>query len=178
MAPSSGMALTRTLTISVLISVLMSVLLAGCAASPGRTEAAKALPDACARWMADPRIDPVRDKIAVPISLDASQDVSVLSNRNRPTEAERPAIKALWDAHEGCRAWTEARSGPVPRYRAASDEAVGALLGELHDGAITYGQFARKLLYIGAQDKSARESLDEELEARARWKPMDDDERR
>ncbi len=123
--------------------------------------------------MADPRIDPVRAKIAVPIVLGASQDVALLSNRDRPTDAERSAIKALWDAHEACRALTEARSGPVPRYRAWSNEAVGALLGDLHEGAITYGQFARKLLYIGAQDNSAKETLESELDARARWKLMD-----
>jgi hypothetical protein len=123
--------------------------------------------------MADPRIDPVREKIAVPISVGARQDVAFLSNRSRPTDAERPAIKALWEAHEACRASTEARSGPAPRYRAATNEAVGALLGDLHEGAITYGQFARKLLYIGAQDNSAQETLDQELAARTRWRLLD-----
>jgi len=153
----------------------LSVLAAGCASDPGRPAASGQTVDACEQLMADPRIDPIRDKVAVPISLGASQDIAFLSNRNRPTDAERPAIKVLWDAHEACRAWTEARAGGEPRYRASSDEAVGALLGDLHDGAITYGQFARKLLYIGAQYKSARESLDMELDARARWKLMDDD---
>jgi hypothetical protein len=156
----------------------LSVLVAGCASGPGRPAASGQPVDECAQLMADPRIDPIRDKVAVPITLGASQDIAVLSNRNRPTDAERPAIKALWDAHEACRAWTEARSGSEPGYRVLSNEAVGTLLGDLHDGVITYGQFARKLLYIGAQDRSARERLDEELEARARWKLMDDDGKR
>ena len=150
-------------------------LVSGCASQPGRPDARGATVDACGQWMSDSRIDPVRAKIAIPISPEARQEVSMLANRDRPTEAERPAIKALWDAYETCRASIEARSGRVPSWRASSDEAVGALLGELHDGEISYGQFARKLLYIGAEAKSMRESLDEELEARARWKLLDDD---
>jgi hypothetical protein len=153
--------------------ISFSLLAAGCATGP-RPQAAGVSVDPCKQLMADPQIDPVRDKIAVPIVLGASQDVAFLSNRDRPTEAERSAIKVLWDAHEACRALTEARSGPVPRYRAWSNQAVGALLGDLHEGAITYGQFARKLLYIGAQDNSAKETLEEELKARARWKLLDD----
>jgi len=153
--------------------LLWMLLVAGCSSGPERPVAANSRAETCEPLMADPRIDPMRGRIAVPISLDASQDVSNLSDRSRPTDAERPAIKALWDAHEACRALSEARFGPLPRYRASSHEAVSALLGELHEGTITYGQFARKLLYIGAQDQSARETLDDELEARARWKAMD-----
>lgn len=148
------------------------IAVAGCGSAPHGPDVSDS--DAgCDRLMADPRIDPVRSQILVPLSLEASQDVALIANTERPTDAERPAVKALWEAHEACRTLTEARFGPMPRHWTRSQDAVSALLGELYDGAISYGQFARKILYVGAQYKSARETLDEELEARARWRALD-----
>lgn len=120
----------------------------------------------CDALVSDARIDPVRAKIQLPISFDAAQDVERLSDRTYPTAAERTAVKALWEARTECRRFGESRLGPLPNYRAESEDALVDLFGDLHEGTLTYGQFARKLLFIGARDKHARELLDEARRAR------------
>jgi len=120
----------------------------------------------CDALYSDSRIDPVRAKIQLPISFDAAQDVERLSDRTYPSDAERAAVKALWEARTECRRFGESRLGPLPNYRAESEDALVDLFGDLHEGTLTYGQFARKLLFIGARDKHARELLDEARRAR------------
>ena len=148
-------------------------LLAGCASSPsGRTDpdvaAAREVAARCRTLMADPRIDPVRDKIQLPLSFDAPQPVDRLSDRTYPTAAESSAVQALWEARSACRRYGETKLGPMPNYRAESEEALVDLLGDLREGVITYGQFARKFLHVGARDKHARDLLDEAQRARDR----------
>lgn len=152
--------------------VLASVLAAGCAGPGGNAVQTKEAEEValvrrhCDAQFADARIDPVRTKIQLPISFDAAQDVERLSDRAYPSDTERAAIKALWEARTECRRFGESLLGPLPNYRAESEEALVDLFGDLHDGEITYGQFARKLLFIGARDKHARELLDEAKRAR------------
>lgn len=154
-------------------AVLSAVLglLVGCASTPGGRNdpdvaAARAVAARCDALMADPRIDPVRDKIQLPLSFDAPQAIDYLSDRTYPTPDESAAIQALWEARTGCRRFGEERLGPMPNFRAESEDALVDLLGDLREGAITYGQFARKVLHVGARDKHARELLDEAQRAR------------
>ena len=120
----------------------------------------------CDALLADARIDPVRSKIQLPLSFDSPQAIDYLSDRTYPTPDESLAIQALWEARTGCRRFGEARLGPMPNFRAESEDALVDLLGDLREGAITYGQFARKVLHVGARDKHARELLDEAQRAR------------
>ncbi len=157
---------------SIALSALAAALTAACA-GPGQ-DPTKAKEDEkvaevrrhCDTLLSDARIDPVRAKIQLPISFDAAQDVERLSDRAYPTDAERAAVKALWEARTECRRFGESRLGPLPNYRAESEDALVDLFGDLHEGTLTYGQFARKLLFIGARDKHARELLDEARRAR------------
>lgn len=146
--------------------------LAACAQT-GDVRSGKGAAEECARLFADARIDPIRDKVQVPPTLGAAQDVRLLSLADRADDGERPALKVLWDAHTACRRATEAEDGPPPYYRTRSLDTLSALLGDLYDGSLTYGQFARKLLYLGAADRSAGETLDEELDARKRWRALE-----
>ncbi len=146
--------------------------IAACAQT-GEVRSGKGAPEECARLFADARIDPIRDKVQVPPTLGAAQDVRLLSLADRADDRERQALKVLWDAHTACRRATEAEDGAPPYYRARSLDTLSALLGDLYDGTLTYGQFARKLLYLGAADRSAGETLDEELGARDRWRGLE-----
>jgi len=146
--------------------------LAGCAQT-GDAGGGKNAAETCARLFADARIDPIREKVQVPPTLGAAQDVRLLSLPGRADERERAALKVLWDAHTSCRRATEAEEGAPPYYRVRSLDTLSALLGDLYDGTLTYGQFARKLLYLGAADRSAGETLDEELEAQERWRALE-----
>jgi hypothetical protein len=128
----------------------------------------------CERAYADARIDPIRAKVQLPLSFDDPQDVERLADRSFVTDAERPAVKALWEAKESCRREAERLLGPPPRYREVSEGQVSVALAELFDGEITYGQFARTMLFIGARDKSARETIDAEIRQREKWRDMTD----
>lgn len=157
-------------------TLLLVVGLAGCASSPGGN---KVTPEQdvkakCDQLYADSRIDPVRERIQVPLTLGAPQDIDKLANRTRPTDADRPAIKALWEAEEACRRYGEQKLGSLPAYRMRSDDEMSEALADLYDGAITYGQFARRMLYIGERDKAARDSIDEEIRQREKWRLMHD----
>lgn len=160
----------RRVTAALCVVSLLCV--AGCAQTGGARSARGAAAE-CARLFADTRIDLVREKVQVPPTLGAPQDMRLLSLEDQVSDRERPALKVLWDAHTACRRATEAEDGAPPYYRASSLDTLSALLGDLYDGTVTYGQFARKLLYLGAADRSAGETLDEELAARERWRALE-----
>lgn len=156
---------------------MLLLAMVGCAGGPGGPKAITPEQDVkakCDQLYADSRIDPVRERIQVPLTLGAPQDIEKLANRTRPTDADRPAIKALWEAEEACRRYGEQKLGSLPAYRVRSDDEMSEALADLYDGAITYGQFARRMLYIGERDKAARESIDEEIRQREKWRLMHD----
>lgn len=169
MSPLRG-ALRRCLVKTVCAS---SVVWFAACAQTGERPAGDRIAVRCASLFADSRIDPIRDRIQVPPVLGAAQDVRMLAISDRVGDRERPAVRALWDAHTTCRQRLEAEDGPPPYYRARSLDTLSALIGDLYDGALTYGQFSRKLLYLGAADRSAGETLEEELEARERWRALE-----
>lgn len=147
----------------------------GCAGMPGDTDrTAKDVRAECGKLYSDPRIDPVRSHILLPISFEAPQPIEMLADKARPTDVEKPAIKALAEAMHECRRVSESRIGPLPIYRMKSEDRVLEALADLYEGATTYGQFAREVLYIGERDKIARETLDEEIRGRERWRTLHD----
>jgi len=156
---------------------MLLLAMVGCAGGPGGPKVIAPEQDVkakCDQLYADSRIDPVRERIQVPLTLGAPQDIDKLANRTRPTDADRPAIKALWEAEEACRRYGEQKLGSRPAYRMRSDDELSEALADLYDGAITYGQFARRMLYIGERDKAARDSIDEEIRQREKWRLMHD----
>jgi hypothetical protein len=151
--------------------------LAGCAPKPGaRTEVSpeQDVKANCTRLYADSRIDPVRNHIQLPLVLGTPQDIERLSARDRVADVDRPALKALWEAKEACRKYGEEKLGALPAHRARSEDEVSDSLGDLYEGTISYGQFARRMLFIGARDKAARESIDDELRQREKWRKLNE----
>jgi hypothetical protein len=45
---------------------------------------------------------------------------------------------------------------------------------DLHSGDITYGQFAKMMLYAGERDRIERQQPDEEIRSRERWRILHD----
>ena len=146
-------------------------ILGGCATHD--TRKAEAAKEYCAEKYADPRLAPLKDKIVMPISVDEPQPIDILANKTRPTEQERAAIKVLADIRAECNARLARDVSPPPAYRVRSQDEISSELADLYAGDITYGQFAKSLLYIGDRDKAAREDVDQAIQQRERWRVVD-----
>jgi hypothetical protein len=147
-----------------------SVLLVGCAA-PGIRHAEE-VKQFCAERYADRRIDPLRGKISIPISAIEPQPIEILANRERPNAPEREAILALAEARNACNKLSYERLGAPPAYRAVTQDRITASLADLYVGEITFGEFAKTLLFIGERDKLAAEDLDQAIREHERWKDV------
>jgi hypothetical protein len=149
----------------------LGVMLAACGGQQG-VKQAEEVSKYCAQRYADPRIDPVRSKMLIPISVTEAQDIQILANRERPTPAERDALLALADARIACTKFSYQRLGPPPAYRSATQDRVTASLADLYAGEITYGEFAKTLLFIGERDKISAEDLEQAYREQERWKDV------
>ena len=151
--------------------------LAACATKPSTApdpDAERVVRAHCGTLYANQAIDPIRDRVLIPIPLDQGQPVEMLSNRKRPTDAEKPAVLALVKAFEACNEFAAKRVGQLPGYRLSSNDRIADALSELLAGDITYGQFARSMLYVGERDQLERQRLDEEIRNRERWRVLHD----
>jgi hypothetical protein len=146
---------------------LTGAVLAGCASTGARqVDDVQAY---CAKQYADPRLDPIRSKVVLPISMDAPQPIEILADRTYPSASERQAIGALGEVRKACSDYAAVRMGEPPAYRQRSQGEVSIGLSQLYDGEITYGDFARRMLFNGERDKLAREDLEREMRRRDRF---------
>lgn len=154
------------------ILVAATIVLGGCAAQDVR-QTGEAVNAFCAEKYADQRIDAIRTKMLVPISVDQPQPIEILANRQRPNADEKKALSALFEARDACNKFSESRLGAPPGYRAASQDRITAALSDLYAGDITYGDFAKTVLFIGERDKLAREDIERAVRNRERWQAFD-----
>jgi hypothetical protein len=158
-------------------SMVVVVLVGGLAACATRqahqAEGAEAVKRYCAKLYADPRLAALKDKVVMPVSAEEPQPIDILANRSRATEPERSAIRVLSDVRKECNDYAATQLGSPPSYRQKSQSEITLALAELYGGEITYGQFARALLFIGDRDKAAREDIDQSVQQRERWAGMD-----
>ena len=163
--------MSRTIGIAALGLVIA---IGGCASNrPDTGAVAEEVKGYCAQRLSDDRINPVREKILIPLTIGEPQPIEMLANRTYPTDDERTAIQALSEAQNDCQKFAKQRMGPPPSYRSSSQDRVAASLSELYAGEITYGEFARSMLFIGARDQAAREDLEQAVQARQRWMEID-----
>ncbi len=144
--------------------------LAGCAGQ--QAQHSEAVQGYCAQLYADPRLDPLKDKIVMPVSVDEPQPIDILANRARPTEKERAAIKVLSQVRKECNDYAAKQFGAPPSYRQKSQSEITLALAELYGGEISYGDFARAVLHIGDRDKAAREDIEQSVQQHDRWAAM------
>jgi len=147
---------------------LLALALAGCATQQ-TTQDTQAVKQYCAKEYADPRLDPLRSKIVLPINVGTPQPIEILANRERPTAPERDLILLLSKLREDCNKFALDQLGPPPAYRATSQDRVSEALADLYAGDLTNGGFAKSLLYIGERDALAREDLDAAVQQKQRW---------
>jgi hypothetical protein len=149
-----------------IVPAMAALLVAGCAST--RTIESD-IKQHCQTLYANEQIDPVRDKILLPITYGAGQPIEILANRSAPSAAERPAVLAVSRAFQECNQYSVSKLGPMPSYRAISNDRVTEAMSRLYADELTYGGFARELLYIGERDQLAAEELNQALRAQERW---------
>ena len=150
----------------ILPALIALLTLAGCATTR-MTEAD--IKQHCDALYANSQIDPVRSKMLLPITYGTGQPIEVLADRTTPTGAERPALLAVSKAFEACNQYAVEKLGPMPGYRISSNDRVTEALSRLYADELTFGGFARELLYIGERDQLAAEELNQALRAQERW---------
>ena len=158
----------------VLAAGLAATGLGACAPVPQQKRAEPDIRAHCERLYADRALDPVRARIVLPIVIGAPQPVEMLAQRNHATDAEKPAVLALSRAFEACNVFAAERIGSLPAYRRNTNDRIVDALSDVYAGEMTYGQFARTLLYAGERDQVERQNLDEEIRQREKWRVLHD----
>jgi hypothetical protein len=137
-----------------------AALLAGCAAdSPLRTQTSPRTvavdDDAYLKSLyADPRLDPIRDKVPLLLRPDAIKS-NHLSNETRPTPPEKTAITAWLQVREQAQQYQTAQRGPPSPHLMQTRNRVTKAMVQLYGGELTYGEFARRIREIDEEHQSA-----------------------
>jgi len=106
------------------------------------------------RLFADPRLDPIRDK--VPLVLRAgSVTPLLLSNEERPTSAEKQAIKVWMSVREQAQQVQQEQRGPPSQRLIRTRQLVTRAILQLYNGEFTYGQFAKRIQEIDSEYQAA-----------------------
>lgn len=157
---------------SLVLIAAVSIALGACAHGNAKLSA-ETVKRYCAEKYADTRIDPLREKITIPIALGEPQPIEILANRQRPTAEEKKALLALAEARVACNKFADQQMGAPPAYRANSQDRVTSSMSDLYAGEITYGEFAKELLFIGERDKLAQEDMEKAFRERERIRDME-----
>src|SRR5215472_9568298 len=99
--------------------IALLALAAGCATT--RTNEAD-IKQHCDALYANPQIDPVRNKMLLPITYGTGQPIEILGDRTTPTAAERAALVAVSKAFAACNEFAADKLGPMPGYRMSSND--------------------------------------------------------
>jgi len=155
--------------------------IAGCAESPShqqRQPAAASTPSPSARapeaaqpptskgstdshveqLFADPRLDPIRDK--VPLILRAGAVTpALLANEEKPTPAEKQAIKVWMSVREQAQQIQLEQRGPPSQRLVRTRQQVTQAILQLYSGDLTYGQFAKRIQILDSEYQSAARQM-------------------
>jgi hypothetical protein len=108
---------------------------------------------------ADPRLDPIRDKVPLVLRTGAVTP-QLLSNQDKPTPAEKQAIKVWMSVREQAQQVQLEQRGPPSQRLVRTRQLVTRAILQLYNGDLTYGQFAKRI-----------QELDSEYQAAARRVP-------
>lgn len=125
---------------------MMFFLIASCnqLALKQRQEKLAAAKSFCESLYADSRIDPIRKKIPITLSMERPVPARLMVNDARPNEDEKAAIR-LWSEHrELCQQSYAQVLGAPSAHLSAARAANSQGLADLYAGKITFGQFARR----------------------------------
>ena len=107
---------------------------------------------------ADPRLNPIRDKVPLVLRTGAVTPL-LLANDDRPTPAEKRAIKVWVSIREQAQQYQlEQRGPPSPLLVRTRHQVTRAML-QLYNGQLTYGQFAQRIRALDSDYQAAARQL-------------------
>lgn len=99
---------------------------------------------------ADPRLDPIRNKVPLVIGPDAVKPAH-LSSEVKPSPAEKHAIAVWIRTRERAQQYQTTQRGAPSASLTQTRNRVSAAIVQLYNGELTYAAFARQLQEIDAQ---------------------------
>jgi hypothetical protein len=103
---------------------------------------------------ADPRLDPIRDKVPLLLKPDSIKP-SYLVNDTKPTPAEKKAIVAWLQVRERAQQYLTTQRGEPSRLLAQTRNQITRAIAQLHRGELTYAGFAARVRQIDADYQTA-----------------------
>ncbi len=108
---------------------------------------------------ADPRLDPIRDKVPLQVRADAVRS-DYLRNETKPTKEEKQAIRAWLQIRDKAQEYQATRRGQPSGALLQTRVRVSQAISHLYSGKLTYAAFARRVQEIDAQyQASLRQSI-------------------
>lgn len=103
---------------------------------------------------ADPRLDPIRAKVPLVLRSGAVTPL-LLANEDKPTPAEKQAIKVWVSVREQAQQYQLERRGPPSQLLVRTRQLVTRAILQLYNGDLTYGEFARRIQVLDSEYQAA-----------------------
>jgi len=107
---------------------------------------------------ADPRLDPIRDKVPLVLRTGAVTPV-LLANDDRPTATEKRAIKVWLSIREQAQLYQLEHQGPPSPLLVRTRQQVSRAILQLYHGQLTYAQFAQRMQALDLDYQAAARQL-------------------
>jgi len=103
---------------------------------------------------ADPRLDPIRDKVPLVLRSGAVTPL-LLANEDRPTPPEKQAIKVWLSVREQAQQYQLEHRGPPSPLLVRTRQQVTRAILQLYNGDLTYGEFAKRIQVLDSEYQAA-----------------------
>jgi hypothetical protein len=103
---------------------------------------------------ADPRLDPIRDKVPLVLRSGAVTP-ALLANGNRPTPPEKQAIKVWVSVREQAQQYQLEHRGPPSPLLVHTRQLVTRAILQLYSGELTYGEFSKRIQVLDSEYQAA-----------------------
>jgi len=103
---------------------------------------------------ADPRLDPIRDKVPLVLRSGAVTP-RLLANEDRPTVTEKQSIKVWMSIREQAQQYQLEHRGPPSPLLVRTRQLVTRAILQLYGGDLTYGEFAKRIQILDSEYQAA-----------------------
>ena len=107
---------------------------------------------------ADPRLDPIRDKVPLRLGPGAITP-AYLANDTMPTATEKQAIKVWLQVRELAQVHQQSLYGEPSPLLVQTRQRITRTIADLYNGKLTYGEFAGRVRQIDLEHQAARQNV-------------------